>query len=340
MKELEASDDEDAADRIENIDELVSKVVSYEETHEEPNLSEFLEEVALVADIDRAEEGDDRVLLMTLHSAKGLEFPHVYLAGMEDGVFPSYMTIMSDDPMDIEEERRLAYVGITRAKDDLTLTCAKQRMLRGETQYNPVSRFVKEIPPELLDNRLPTQKKPEFDTYADDSVQRSHFLSKPFGIGESGSGGFRRSKTDYAATMEETSFRRSALDPAQTAQSGPKEEGYRRSGQTTAYQSRFGKDADTIFDKPKPKAVVRPKRTASEVQPFLAKATGPSAGLVRASGEQNLGYAAGDRVRHMRYGEGTVLKIEPGPRDAQVTVMFDEAGQKIMYAGFAKLRKI
>ena len=340
VKELEASDDEDAADRIENIDELVSKVVSYEETHEEPSLSEFLEEVALVADIDRAEEGDDRVLLMTLHSAKGLEFPHVYLAGMEDGVFPSYMTIMSDDPMDIEEERRLAYVGITRAKDDLTLTCAKQRMLRGETQYNPVSRFVKEIPPELLDNRLPTQKKPEFDTYADDSAQRSHFLSKPFGIGESGSGGFRRSKADYAATMEETSFRRSALDPAQTAQSGPKEEGYRRSGQTTAYQSRFGKDADTIFDKPKPKAVVRPKRTASEVQPFLAKAAGPSAGLVRPSGEQNLGYAAGDRVRHMRYGEGTVLKIEPGPRDAQVTVMFDEAGQKIMYAGFAKLRKI
>lgn len=340
VKELEASDDEDAADRIENIDELVSKVVSYEETHEEPSLSEFLEEVALVADIDRAEEGDDRVLLMTLHSAKGLEFPHVYLAGMEDGVFPSYMTIMSDDPMDIEEERRLAYVGITRAKDDLTLTCAKQRMLRGETQYNPVSRFVKEIPPELLDNRLPTQKKPEFDTYADDSAQRSHFLSKPFGIGESGSGGFRRSKTDYAATMEETSFRRSALDPAQTAQSGPKEEGYRRSGQTTAYQSRFGKDADMIFDKPKPKAVVRPKRTASEVQPFLAKAAGPSAGLVRPSGEQNLGYAAGDRVRHMRYGEGTVLKIEPGPRDAQVTVMFDEAGQKIMYAGFAKLRKI
>ena len=340
VKELEASDDEDAADRIENIDELVSKVVSYEETHEEPNLSEFLEEVALVADIDRAEEGDDRVLLMTLHSAKGLEFPHVYLAGMEDGVFPSYMTIMSDDPMDIEEERRLAYVGITRAKDDLTLTCAKQRMLRGETQYNPVSRFVKEIPPELLDNRLPTQKKPEFDTYADDSAQRSHFLSKPFGIGESGSGGFRRSKTDYAATMEETSFRRSALDPEQTAESGPKEEGYRRSGQTTAYQSRFGKDADTIFDKPKPKAVVRPKRTASEVQPFLAKAAGPSAGLVRPSGEQNLGYVAGDRVRHMRYGEGTVLKIEPGPRDAQVTVMFDEAGQKIMYAGFAKLRKI
>ena len=340
VKELEASDDEDAADRIENIDELVSKVVSYEETHEEPSLSEFLEEVALVADIDRAEEGDDRVLLMTLHSAKGLEFPHVYLAGMEDGVFPSYMTIMSDDPMDIEEERRLAYVGITRAKDDLTLTCAKQRMLRGETQYNPVSRFVKEIPPELLDNRLPAQKKPEFDTYADDSAQRSHFLSKPFGIGESGSGGFRRSKTDYAATMEETSFRRSALDPAQTAQSGSKEEGYRRSGQTTAYQSRFGKDADTIFDKPKPKAVVRPKRTASEVQPFLAKAAGPSTGLVRPSGEQNLGYAAGDRVRHMRYGEGTVLKIEPGPRDAQVTVVFDEAGQKIMYAGFAKLRKI
>ena len=155
VKELEESDEEDAADRIENIDELISKVVAYEETHDEPNLSEFLEEVALVADIDRVGEGDNRVLLMTLHSAKGLEFPHVYLAGLEDGIFPSYMTIMSDDPMEIEEERRLAYVGITRAKDDLTITYAKQRMIRGETQYNPVSRFIKEIPPLLMDDKLP-----------------------------------------------------------------------------------------------------------------------------------------------------------------------------------------
>ena len=146
VKELEESGEEDAADRIDNIDELISKVTDYEETHDEPTLSGFLEEVALVADIDRVDGDDDRVLLMTLHSAKGLEFSQVYLAGLEDGIFPGYMSIMSDDPMEIEEERRLAYVGITRAKDDLTLTCARQRMIRGETQYNPVSRFVKEIP--------------------------------------------------------------------------------------------------------------------------------------------------------------------------------------------------
>ena len=155
VKELEESDDEDAEDRIRNIDELVSKVVAYESSHEEPTLSEFLEEVALVADIDGVDAEDNRVLLMTIHSAKGLEFPHVYLAGMEDGVFPSYMTITSDDPSAVEEERRLAYVGITRAKEDLTITCARQRMLRGETQYNPVSRFVREVPDGLLDNKPP-----------------------------------------------------------------------------------------------------------------------------------------------------------------------------------------
>ena len=105
----------------------------------------------MIADIDTVDGDDNRVLLMTLHSAKGLEFPYVYLAGMEDGVFPSYMTIVSDDPTEIEEERRLCYVGITRAMKDLTLTCAQQRMIRGETQYNKPSRFIREIPKELVD---------------------------------------------------------------------------------------------------------------------------------------------------------------------------------------------
>ena len=140
---------EEAQSRMENVDELLSKVVAYESEHEEATLSGFLEEVALVADIDNVDEEQDRVLLMTLHSAKGLEFSHVYLAGMEDGIFPSYMTITADDSSELEEERRLAYVGITRAKKDLTITAAKQRMVRGETQYNPISRFIKEIPEEL-----------------------------------------------------------------------------------------------------------------------------------------------------------------------------------------------
>ena len=155
VKELEAEGTDEAQARIENIDELISKVVTYEEGEEHPTLSGFLEEVALVADIDSLEEGSDYVVLMTLHSAKGLEFPKVYLAGMEDGLFTSYMSIAYDSSSeDLEEERRLAYVGITRAKEELTITCARQRMIRGETQYNKVSRFVREIPSELLDGEL------------------------------------------------------------------------------------------------------------------------------------------------------------------------------------------
>lgn len=151
VEELQKEGTDEAEARIENIDELITKVVSYEEENETPTLSGFLEEVALVADIDSVDGDDNQVLLMTLHSAKGLEFPYVYLAGMEDGIFPSYMTITADDPTEIEEERRLCYVGITRAMKDLTLSCAQQRMIRGETQYNKVSRFIKEIPRELVE---------------------------------------------------------------------------------------------------------------------------------------------------------------------------------------------
>ena len=151
VEELQKEGTDEAEARIENIDELITKVVSYEEEDETPTLSGFLEEVALVADIDSVDGDDNQVLLMTLHSAKGLEFPYVYLAGMEDGIFPSYMTITADDPTKIEEERRLCYVGITRAMKELTLSCAQQRMIRGETQYNKVSRFIKEIPRELVE---------------------------------------------------------------------------------------------------------------------------------------------------------------------------------------------
>ncbi len=154
---LEDYDEETSEDRISNVDELISKAAAYEadaEGHEDsggPSLSGFLEEVSLVAEIDQLGENDDRVLLMTLHSAKGLEFPQVYLTGMEDGIFPGFQNMQSEDPGAMEEERRLAYVGITRAKDDLTITSARGRMLRGEMQYHPVSRFVMEIPEKLMD---------------------------------------------------------------------------------------------------------------------------------------------------------------------------------------------
>ncbi len=182
IESLEAADEEEAKGRIDNIDELISKVAIYEQSTDEPTLSGFLEEVALVADIDKVTESDNKVLLMTLHSAKGLEFSHVYLTGMEDGLFPGYASITAEDPMELEEERRLCYVGITRAKDDLTLTYARQRMLRGETQYNAVSRFVREIPQELMDARAPVHKQREEDipnpfSFAD---AKKSFRAKPF----------------------------------------------------------------------------------------------------------------------------------------------------------------
>ena len=164
VDELKAEGTDEAEQRIENIDELINKAVDYEQGEENPTLSGFLEEVALVADIDGLDENSDYVVLMTLHSAKGLEFPNVYLAGMEDGLFPSYMSITSDDAAsEIEEERRLAYVGITRAKEHLTITSARMRMVRGETQFNKVSRFVKEIPRELMAGEVYEPKRRDDD---------------------------------------------------------------------------------------------------------------------------------------------------------------------------------
>ncbi len=154
IEDIQNSEDEEtAADRVANIDELINKLALYEEATDtdEISLSGFLEEVALVADVDNLTEDANHVVLMTLHSAKGLEFPYVYLCGMEDGVFPSYMSINAENPeVEIAEERRLCYVGITRAMKELHLSAARARMLRGETQYNRTSRFIGEIPRYLL----------------------------------------------------------------------------------------------------------------------------------------------------------------------------------------------
>ena len=291
IKDLQESGEEDAEERIENINELISKVVIYEETAEEPTLSGFLEEVALVADIDRMEDNPDRVLLLTLHAAKGLEFDRVYLAGVEDGLFPSYMAITDTDPTAIEEERRLAYVGITRARKILTISCARARMLRGEMQYNPVSRFVREIDEALMDNRPLSGRPRDFDFYEEDSPQKLSFKSKPF-------------------STEGVSSLSAGL------------------GATRPVNAVYAK----------PKAIVRPKKTELENQPFITKGVG-ALQKGAAAGEPLL-YGVGDRVSHIKYGLGTVTAIEKGPRDYQVTVQFDSAGQKVMYAAFAKLKKV
>ncbi len=248
-KELQAEGTDEAEERIENIDELLSKAASFDETQEEPTLAAFLEEVALVADIDSLEEDQDHVLMMTLHSAKGLEFPVVFLVGMEDGMFPSYMSISSEDPLDLEEERRLCYVGITRAMKELYLTAARQRMVRGEVHYNKVSRFIQDIPEEML-------------------------------------------------AAEE---KRSEPEKRETVKRQP-----------AAYQQAREAFRTRVF----------------EPQQFkVTKAEG-------------LDYGAGDRVRHIKFGEGTVQSVAEGGRDYEVTVDFDRVGTKKMFASFAKLVKV
>ena len=245
-KELELEDTEESQGRLENIDELLSKVTAYEESAETPTLSGFLEEVALVADIDNLEADSNCVVLMTLHSAKGLEFPYVYMVGMEDGIFPSYMSLDAENPEEeIEEERRLCYVGITRSKKELMITAAQQRMIRGQTMYNNISRFVREIPQECMNHVGKKEKQTERQKQATYIQARNNFRAKPF-----------------------------------------------------------------------------------EPKQFTVK---------KAS---SLEYSEGDRVRHIKFGEGTVLEITEGGKDYEVRVDFDSAGVKRMFASFAKLRKI
>ena len=302
---LRASGEEDAEDRVDNIDELVSKIADYEarmeEEDAEASLSGFLEDVALVADIDSVEESDDRVLLMTLHSAKGLEFSHVYITGMEENIFPSYQSLQDFSGEGLEEERRLAYVGITRAMDDLTLTSARSRMLRGEVQYNPVSRFIAELPREVLDEDSGSRRRAEW-SFRDDAEQ--DFFEEDTGglFGRSPRGGV-------------------PAEPA-SVPSGS-------SGKT----------------RPRPRAVYVKPHTAEEKKPYIARsAAGRSAALSGLSkglpAPVKPDYDAGDRVRHVKYGDGTVRSVEKAPRDYKVTVLFDECGQKIMYAGFARLQKL
>lgn len=255
--DAESESDEQATERRQNIDELISKAVQYEETVDEPSLSGFLEEVALVADIDNLDENNDMVSLMTIHSAKGLEFPIVYLAGMEDGLFPSYMSISTGDESDIEEERRLCYVGITRAKETLIMSAARMRTVRGETQMNRTSRFVREIPKELLaESAQMLKKNSEFS-----SITGKDHMELPV-----------RKRGQVAFN----SYQREAI-------------------------------SNTVFDK------------KTDFAPD---------------------YVVGDRVRHIKFGEGTVADMINGGRDYEVTVDFDTAGRKKMFAGFAKLVKI
>ena len=217
VRELEAEGTAEAEARIENIEELVNKLSVYENENEEPTLRGFLEEVALIADIDSLDESEDYVSLITVHSAKGLEFDNVFLCGMEDGLFPMNAAICSDDPADIEEERRLAYVAITRARDNLVITAARSRMVRGETTFSVLSRFVKEIPPLLLEpdrNNVYISRRSGEQTKPTESG-KSAFNRRPYGSGGSGfSGGYSGSSSGRYGSSNEYSGAASAYSPA------------------------------------------------------------------------------------------------------------------------------
>ncbi len=291
INELKTENTDEALSRIENVEELLTKVVTYEESTDEPTLAGFLEEVALIADIDSLENSSDYVVLMTIHSAKGLEFPRVYLSGMEDGVFPSYMCLNSDDPTDIEEERRLCYVAITRAMKKLIISCARARMVRGETQYNKMSRFVGEIPGYLLDKGTATGKT---------------------SVGAGSFGGFGSSSSFSSGVKTGSS--------------------YISSGRGMSAANLFRTNA---FDKPKTSIMSKPAFGSSLTSKPAALSKGSE--MSKADG---LDYGVSDRVKHIKFGVGTVTAINDSGRDYEVTVNFDTAGPKKMFASFAKLKKI
>ena len=404
IEALRTSGEEDAEDRESNVEELISKIADYEQSMEEEDteatLSGFLEDVALVADIDNVEENDNRVLLMTLHSAKGLEFPCVYITGMEDNVFPSYQSIQDYTGEAIEEERRLAYVGITRAKEELTLTSARTRMLRGEVQYNPISRFVAEIPEELLDDSS-SARRPGTYSFGDDldefdnpdefqDFNEFNDFDKKSGLREfnpfTGLEDISRTRTGRGKSLsfdKNASFGKNAgfgknnrsvnnADSGNNAGSGNNV----ASGNNTGFGKNpgFGRDISELFGKngsaernknghfvgntsaaqsattnsqgrKRLKAVYVKPHTDESKKPYIARTTAggtgrPGAAQKGAAAVTKPDYTSGDRVRHIRYGEGTVKALEKTPRDYKVTVQFDECGQKIMYAGFAKLQKL
>ena len=296
--ELKEEGEVEAESRMENIEELINKAVSYWESAEEPSLSAFLEEVALVADIDSMDESEDRIILMTLHSAKGLEFPYVYLAGMEDGLFPSMMSLM-EGPEALEEERRLCYVGITRAEKRLTLTAAKSRMIKGQVQPERTSRFIDEIPDVCLER--PDQ---------DDSKT-----------------GWKKMADAYRNLPEEAGLPWAKASGA---------DGKAADGHTGRFQNRpagvslFGQKSDAYKNPYASGTSAAPKNTPTFGKAFTVEKP------------KSLDYSEGDRVHHMRFGDGTVKSIADGGKDFEVTVDFDHAtiGTRKMFASFAKLKKL
>ncbi len=279
----------EAEARLENLMELQNKAASFEDEPGDPDaLGRFLEQVALVADVDEMESGTDRVTLMTMHSAKGLEFPKVYLAGMEQDLFPSAKSLYSGSDDDLEEERRLCYVGLTRAKEKLILTAARMRMVNGQTQIHNTSQFVDEIDPLLLNKeRLSSMLSPR-------------------------EGSERQMRKDYEAGRISS---------------------FGRKGQSVGWTD-FG-DSFGFGEMPKMRGSVRPQGSGPVSSYFSSQEE-----KIKEASKAATELKAGDRVNQKRYGKGTVVSLQQGKRDIEITVDFDSFGRKVMLAGFAGFEKI
>jgi len=334
---------EDAADRLQNLGQLVNNVKNYCDQHgEKATLEGYLEDIALISDIDSYNESADQVVLMTIHSAKGLEFPYVFLIGMEEGVFPSEMSKYSE--ADLEEERRLAYVGITRAKKELYISNSVSRMLYGRTQRNEPSRFLREIEPEYIEEtRSPVLEQRSRlggwgSSYSDTVPGGASGYSGPSGWGRSaggygggyGSGYSSGGRSGYLNREynagEGRGFGSAYANRGQSM--GGYGSGYGRSGGSAGYGSGYG-------------SAYSPEKTNGAAQRNTAKQinfTGTPAPKPVSTGPKH--YEPGDIVEHKVFGRGQVVAVKPAAGDQIVEINFEKVGIKKTMANFAPLTKI
>ena len=310
-KDLQAEGAIEAESRMENIQELQGKLQSYiEENGDEGSLSAFLEEVSLLSDLDRSDLTEDKITLMTLHGAKGLEFPVVYLVGLNEGLFPSAQSMFT--PEEREEERRLFYVGITRAEKELYLTAGRDRVVHGQYQSMLVSSFVDDVPEEYLEKKYLYRKKPSEEDLFFEKSSRSGYGSY-----------LQQANQSIKAYMGQS-------DSYGSSGSYGTSGSY---GSAGAYGS-SGRSSSTLYGSAGYSTSKKPLDLQAYQQAGIIQKgiSGMSSG--------SLDYQVGDRVSHMKFGEGEVLAIEEDKKDQLVTVLFDTAGQKKMLAGFAKLKKL
>ena len=313
---------EDAADRLQNLGQLVSSIKTYaDQNGEDATLSGFLEEVALISDLDSYDNDADSVTMMTIHSAKGLEFPYVFVVGMEDGIFPGEMAKYNEE--DMEEERRLCYVAITRAKKELYLSTSRTRMIFGQTRRNPPSAFLSEIDPGLLDET----QSPELTGYGGGFGAGYGSYSTNVPGGRSGYSGASRGylNSEYNAKPRGGFGGGYSSGFASGGHESPNSYGGRHQVQSTGFGSGYGRS-----------------RSAGNTAPAGA-GTSTLAGAPSAAPQKKAAaasYAAGDIVEHRVFGRGKVLKATPIAGDCIVEIQFDRVGVKKTMANYAPLKKV